>query len=94
MLLVVERVPLAGLYRLVPATEEEDLLQELAEERRRPHEQLMGSELYWPLGPGAVADLQRLDETHTAESPPDTPTTGQAFGFVLHVLGGSVLREP
>ena len=94
MLLVVDRVPLAALYRLVPATEEEDLLQELAEERRRPHEELNGSELYWPLGPGAVADLQRPDETHTAERPPDTLTTWQALGLVLHVLGGSVLRDP
>lgn len=90
-----EQVPLlATLYRLVPATEEEDLLEELAAERCQPHEQLVGCELYWPRGPQAVREPEPLaDENHETDSQFDEPTAAQALALVLHLLGGSVLPD-
>lgn len=90
-----ERYPLARLYRLVPATQDEDLLQELAEEQHQPHEQLVGCELYWPRGPHAVNEPEPASagDDQKFENQFDKPTAAQALGLVLHLLGGSVLPD-
>lgn len=81
-----DQVPPATLYRLVPATEE-DLLEELAEEQRRPHEQLVGCELYWPRGPHAVREPEApASEDHMTGSQFDEPTSAQALGLVLNLM--------
>ncbi len=92
-----ERYPLATLYRLVPATQDEDLLQELAEEQHQPHEQLVGCELYWPRGPHAVNEPEperaSAGDDRISKNQFDKPTAAQALGLVLHLLGGSVLPD-
>ena len=88
-----EQVSLEVLYRLVPWTQEEDLLEELAHERDRPHEDLVGCERYWPRGPHSLQPLPSPYEPVLPEDPFDDPTPAQALGLVLHLLGGSVLRD-
>lgn len=91
-----EQYPLETLYRLVPATQDEDLRQAIAEERDQPHEPLLGSERYWPRGPYALEEppVAPAADDLMVEDPFDDPTPAQALGLVLQVLGGSVLPDP
>ena len=96
-----EPVPLTELYALVPAAEEEDLLDELARERRTAEEaELASGWLSWPSRVRPVWDLWSGEPTDPPEPEPEPeapepelPPLPQVLGLLQHRLGAHVLDE-
>lgn len=81
---------LEQLYLVVPATEEEDLLEQLREERQQ-YEGYHGAEQFWPLpAPWLRRPSPAPPSDGIAYDGPDL-THAQAVGLVLHLLGGRVI---
>lgn len=82
-------VSLNQLYRLLPAAQEEDLLEQVSQERRQ-YDGSFGFDQYWPLS----VPWLRVPQTELEHEPAQVaspPTHWQAVGLVLHLLGGQVL---
>lgn len=89
-------MPLSALYALVPAAEEEDLLEGLAAERRSAeYAALVGGWLCWPSTARPVWDLwsgEPTDPPCDDETPePELPPLPQVLGLLELTLGARVV---